>query len=169
MIPTHSRAARGHQKDLAMKHSGKLMRQSAELALAAPQVVALRLTGMLAGGLTPDVRTRGEYARMGIEKAIAAQQSLAAMSWQLFQLQQQWALHAMTQWLRVFAAPAMGTLGAQRAFQAVPALSWLPVAGGAALGSPAVEMQRALVRIAQHGLAPVHRRATANLRRLRKR
>lgn len=151
-----------------MKHSGKLMRQSAELALAAPQVVALRLAGMLAGGLTPDAHTRGEYARMGIEKAIAAQQSLAAMSWQLFQMQQQWALQAMTQWMRVFTAPAMG-IGAQHAFQALPALSWLPAASGAALSSPAVEMQRALVRIAQHGLAPVHRHATANLRRLRKR
>lgn len=141
-----------------MKQSGKLMRQSAELAMAAPQVVAMRLAGMAAGGVAPDARTRGEYARMGIEKAIAAQQSFAAMGWQLFQVQQQWALQAMTQWMRLLAMPIMGASGTHRALQALPAL-----------GSPAVEMQRALVQIAQRGLDPVHRRATANLRRLRKR
>lgn len=149
-----------------MKHSGKLMRQSAELALAAPQVIGLRVAGMLAGGLTPDAHTRREYAHMGIEKAIAAQQSLAAMSWQLFQLQQEWALQAMTQWMRLFTAPALGTAGAQHALASYPGLPWLPAA---ALGAPAVDLQQALVRIAQHGLAPIHRRATANLRRLRKR
>lgn len=151
-----------------MKHSGRLLRQSAELALAAPQVVALRLAGMVAGGLPPDAHTRGEYARMGIEKAIAAQQSLAAMSWQLFQMQQQWALQAMTQWMRLFTVPIAGTVGAQGALKSLPMLSWMP-ATDAALRSPAVEMQRAFVQIAQRGLAPVHRRATANLRRLRKR
>lgn len=151
-----------------MKHSGKLMRQSAELAMAAPQVIALRLAGMAAGGLTPDAHTRGEYTRMGMEKAIAAQQSFAAMGWQMFQVQQQWALQAMTQWMRLFTAPALGAVGAQRAVNPFTALSWLP-ATGAAAASPAMEMQRALVQIAQHGLTPVHRSATANLRRLRKR
>ncbi len=60
-----------------MRRANKLMRQSAELASAAPQVIAMRLAGMLAGGLTPDAATRREYGRMGIEKLVAAHQSFA--------------------------------------------------------------------------------------------
>jgi hypothetical protein len=55
--------------------SQRLAAQSVELAWAAPQVVAHRLTRMANAGSQPSARDRHEFARMGHEKVLAFAQS----------------------------------------------------------------------------------------------
>jgi hypothetical protein len=115
--------------------------QATELAWAAPQVITHRLLRMAAAGPNPSPRDRGEFARMGWEKVGAFYESWAAMSFEALRQQQAW-------WLAVAGATAW---------------PWLFSRPGPA------HSRRALHRIVGHGLAPVHRRAMANARRLGKR
>lgn len=57
----------------------------AEIAWAAPQVIAYRMFRLMSGGWPPDARDRREYRRMGQEKAEAFSQAwmAAAMAWPL--------------------------------------------------------------------------------------
>ncbi|QJW85097.1 hypothetical protein HK414_21330 [Ramlibacter terrae] len=104
-----------------------LSRQSTELALAVPQVMAHRLTRMALAGPFPSARDRREFHGMGQEKMLAFWQSRFAMG------------SAMT-------------LAGQQA--------WLAAMQGASV--PLLDTQAILAK----GLAPVHRKATANARRL---
>ena len=116
--------------------------QATELALAVPQVVAHRLTRLALAGPTPSARDRKEFERMVAEKNAAF-----AASW--------------------------GAMGAQaaRANQALAASffsSFLAAASGRR-PSPAVSMlamQKAALGVIGSGLAPVHRKAVANAKRL---
>jgi hypothetical protein len=129
----------------------RLIEQATELMLAAPQVIALRVAGMMAGGTRPDAKARREYHRMGLEKVVAFEQSAMAMTLQMVRVQRQWHAEWMQQWIKMLATP------------------WWSVnllALASALPNPGV--QRAWFGVAQRGIAPIHRRATANLRRLRK-
>ena len=104
-----------------------LARQSSELALAVPQVVAHRLTRMALAGPVLNPRDRREFHGMAQEKVHAFWQSWFAMGWAMTQAMQKTSL-AMLQGARV---PLMDTQG-----------------------------------ILAKGMAPVHRKATANARRL---
>lgn len=50
--------------------AGKLARQSAELAFAAPQVIAHRVSRMWMAGTAPSARDQHEFYTMGAEKII---------------------------------------------------------------------------------------------------
>ena len=113
----------------AKRRPHSLARQSAELAVAVPQVVAHRMTRMALAGPRPSARDRREFAGMWQEKVHAFWQS----------------------WF------AMGTALAQAWQQA-----WIAGLQGAKV--PVLDTQALLA----HGLAPVHRKATANARRLAK-
>lgn len=104
-----------------------LSRQSAELALAVPQVMAHRLTRMALAGPFPNARDRREFHGMGQEKMLAFSQSWFAMGLAMSQAMQQ---------------------------------AWLAGLQGAAV--PLLDTQAILAK----GLAPVHRKATSNARRL---
>jgi hypothetical protein len=114
-----------------------------ELALIAPQVIALRTLG---------AHDRREWTRMGTEKADAFARSIAAMN---------------AQWMR--ASFALPFVVMSQAWQ-----TWL-AAWTAPLEWPsrnrAIERhwQRAAARAFEHGLAPMHRTAVSNLRRLSRR
>lgn len=62
--------------------------QWAQIAIAAPQVVAHRLTRMALAGPTPSARDRREFHLMGAEKSAAFVESWAAMWMQLWTAQQ---------------------------------------------------------------------------------
>jgi hypothetical protein len=109
------------------RKAAKLTSDTAELALAAPQVVAHRVGRMLTAGSTPSAADVAEFQRMGAEKVAAFFESWNAMAAQALRLQAQ-----------------------QLRFS--PAAWWAPV-----------------VDLAAAGLAPVHRRATANAKRLARR
>ena len=133
----------------------------AELAIAAPQVIAHRTARMLAAGADPDKAQRAELSRMCTEKVQAFWESLFAMSAQTIRTNQEYARRAALQWLRLASTPwwlaAMTpvTHAATALSQATAPL--LPNAG---------RQKRATVKLVAAGLAPVHKRATANARRL---
>ena len=105
----------------------------AELGLAAPQVIAHRLTRMALAGPTISARDRKEFTGMVQEKQAAVAQAWTAMFEEGVRLQQQFALSLLT-----------GATPKQHAARAKSAAS----------------------RIASTGLAPFHRKAVANAKRL---
>ena len=119
-----------------------IVTQAAELAFAVPQVVAHRITRMALAGPTPSARDRKEFQRMGAEKTAAFGESWNAMTVQ--------ALHAhqalATSFLRAFWSPSLKG----RPFASEVAAQW----------------QSAALGLLGKGMAPVHRKAVANAKRL---
>jgi hypothetical protein len=126
--------------------SASLSAKTAELALAVPQVVAHRLLRMAHAGPHLSARDRKEFARMITEK-----NSAFGEAWQ---------------------AMALQTLHSQRAFAAALALAATPPRStrsthpGSVAHALATELQQAALAVLGKGLAPVHRRAVANAKRL---
>ena len=118
-----------------------LARQAAELAVAVPPVVAHRLTRLALAGPAPSARDRREFPRMGTEKAAAFAESWDAMARQTLDANQTLA----SSFLRAF---------------------WSPTRAQASAQSATRQAGRAVTAIVQAGLAPVHRRAVANAKRL---
>jgi hypothetical protein len=119
-----------------------LSRSMAELAVAAPQVVAHRLARIA-------VADQPEIHRMSHEKVAAFWESWAAMGWQAIAVQQRaWLAFQASLWQ-----------GAWLPLAAVkPSTGWMTDA--------ASQWQRGALEVLQHGLAPVHKRALANAKRL---
>ncbi|MBS1222431.1 MAG: hypothetical protein H6R23_2051 [Proteobacteria bacterium] len=116
-------------------------RQAAELAVAAPQVIALRLARLALAGPTPSARDRREFQRMGAEKAAAFAESWNAMAQQALE-----------------ATPTLA-LSFLRAF-------WSPAHARSSATAVTRQVSRAALGMVRKGLAPVHRRAVANAKRL---
>ncbi|MDQ6685865.1 MAG: hypothetical protein M3Z16_12160 [Pseudomonadota bacterium] len=116
--------------------------KSAELALAVPQVVAHRVTRMALAGPKLSARDRREFELMVAEKNAALGESWLAMA-----AQAALANRALTaSFLRSFVAVTRGKKPAATA--------------------SAVQFQRAALGVLGKGLAPVHRKAVANAKRL---
>ena len=120
-------------------HHG-LATQAAELAFAVPQVMAHRLGRMALAGANPSSRDRREFTRMGSEKSAAFVESMAGTAWRI----------QLDFWLSCWG------LGFS---------PWLGHAGRRKVDSLA-HAQRAATAVLSSGLAPVHKRAVANARRL---
>ena len=116
--------------------------KATELGVAAPLVVAHRLTRMALAGRTPNIRDRREFTRMGTEKVAAYYESWNAMFSQSIRIQQD----IVASIWRSFWFP------------------WLYAGSFAAL--PNVDLPHAALRILSKGIAPMHRRAVANAKRL---
>ncbi|MGZ9005436.1 MAG: polyhydroxyalkanoate granule-associated phasin [Burkholderiales bacterium] len=133
-----------------------------ELAIAAPQVIATRTARMLAAGANPGTADRMEFSQMCTEKVQAFWESLFAMSVQTLRTHQDYARAAALQWWRLCTTPWwLGAIrsapdGTASAARAATLLS-LPSAS---------RLERAMSRIVAAGLGPIHKRATANARRL---
>src|SRR6201987_980097 len=124
------------------RRSKSLTVKSMELALSVPQVFAHRLTRIaLAGPMLSD-RDRKEFQTMVSEKHAAFAQAWSGMALHAFRANQ--AFTAST--LRLFFAP----------------LSQLSAASAAA------RLQNAAIGVLGKGLAPIHRKAVSNARRLAK-
>ena len=122
--------------------SMSLARKSTELALAVPQVMGHRLTRMALAGANPSSRDRKEFNLMSSEKNLAFMQSCQAMTWQTLCVQQSF----MLSWFKAVWMPSLG--------QRMTPMSVM------------TQMQNAALGIATKGLAPVHRTAVRNARRL---
>ena len=118
--------------------------QAAELAWAVPQVVAHRLARIATAGVQPSPRDRKEFARMFAEKREAFGESWQAMAWQALRSQQAFAA--------ALAQAATTPLARRKA-------------GSSALAMQ-LRMQQAALAVLGKGLAPLHRRAVANAKRL---
>lgn len=113
---------------------------------------------MLSAGARPGAQDRRELSRMAAEKIQAWQESTSAMAAQLYKAQMQWTAAAMRNWLALWTSP-WGMPGRAHRF------STSPRQGRAAHR----RLERTLSEVIGRGLAPVHRRATANARRLSRR
>ena len=118
--------------------------QSAELAVAVPQVVAHRLTRMALAGPVLSERDRREFHNMVAEKQAAMAQAWVAMA---------------AESIRANQAMATSLFGAM-----FNPLSYLK----APSTSLAADMQKAAMGVCSAGLAPVHRKAVSNAKRLAK-
>ena len=118
--------------------SKRLAAQTAELALAIPQVIAHRTIRMAAAGASPSVRDRQEFHTMGAEKLFAFGESWNAMAIEACLANQRMALSLM----QSFWFP------------------WLPRA------SASKQLTDATLGVLSKGMAPYHRSVTANAKRL---
>ena len=115
-----------------------------ELSVAAPQVVAQRVSRMLVAGPKLSRADRNEFTRMGTEKVVAFYQSWASM------------------WMQ------LGTVQ----LQALRSIWTLPTAAGSTSGAARRALRgqaNAFTKILDAGLTPVHAKAVGNARRLARR
>ncbi|HYH42038.1 MAG TPA: polyhydroxyalkanoate granule-associated phasin [Burkholderiales bacterium] len=139
------------------------IRKITELAVAAPQVVAIRTARMLAAGAHPGATDRAEFSLMGREKIAAAAESMFAMAAQMVKTQQEYARAAALQWWKLWTTPWL--FGAYRPL--VQTLASLPQAALIAVPTP-TQRRRAVGKLVEAAVTPVHKRATGNARRLGK-
>jgi hypothetical protein len=124
------------------RKSISLATKSAQLALAAPHVVANRVTRMALAGASPSRRDVTEFNRMISEKPIAFLISWNAMGMQTLRAQQQF----MYSWFKAAWMPWLGKEMTQ--------------------ASISTHIQNAAVACALSGLAPFHEAVVANAKRL---
>ena len=118
--------------------------KSVELAFAVPQVVAHRMARMALAGATPSQGDRREFNKMVSEKQAAFSQAWIAMTAETFRVNQSIAASLFGNFLFPFAGTqSSGTILSRK-------------------------MQSAAGSIIGKGLAPIHRTAVANAKRLAK-
>ncbi|HKP66298.1 MAG TPA: polyhydroxyalkanoate granule-associated phasin [Casimicrobiaceae bacterium] len=118
------------------RNATRATRQGIELALAVPVVVTHRMSRLVTAGPTPSARDRREFERMSAEKVAAFCESWNAM----------W-MAASSAYLRAW-------------------FSWTPWTPFTFNASHRSRQRKAALGVLTAGLAPVHRRAVANARRL---
>lgn len=143
-----------------------LAARNLEMLGASASVINHRLTRLAFAGPNPSARDRREFHRMGQEKLEAAAESWTAMTLRTMSSGPQIGMQVFQYWLRTMQSYA-GLAARPPATYAAAHTAWL---GAAMQGSSTLARQNmdALATLAQHGLKPVHRRATANARRLAK-
>ena len=124
------------------RKSATLAVKSAELALAVPQVVAHRVARMALAGPSPSDRDRREFQLMVSEKQAAFAQAWTAMGMESFRASQAIATSMFGAFFNPFSR--------NKSSAAVIATT----------------VQNAAVGVLEKGLAPVHRKAVSNAKRL---
>jgi hypothetical protein len=132
----------------------------AEMLLASAQVIAIRTTRAAVADPRHRRRDRRELMLMGQEKLAAGTESLARMNAQWLGLGMHYAVFGWNQWL------AWGRLLSPLGMLSAPAAMQAAMLSNTKLVSTTL---RSTARVAEQGLKPIHRRATRNARRLRKR
>lgn len=112
---------------------------ASEVAYAAPQVIAHRLTRMALAGANPSARDKREFYRMGTEKVEAFYESWQAMLLQTLAVNQRL-------WFSF----------------------WFPWATPASTKNPVEQLEQAATQILTSAIKPVHKRAVSNAKRLNK-
>ena len=125
------------------RRSQRITRQVSELYAAVPQVVAQRMALLAAPMLRPGINPWQETVMMSSEKVSAFNESWLAMWSQALRSQHEITAASMRGW----GSPGWGIDSVGQSVQAI---------------------QSAALGVMGHGLAPVHRRALANAKRLTK-
>jgi hypothetical protein len=123
------------------RRTTRLATQAMELSLAVPEVVAYRVARMALAGSSPSRADREEFFRMGAEKVSAFYES----------------------WNAIFLAACRANVQCLSFWPA-----WSSVWPGPGRRTLSTKLQRAALDIMASGIAPVHRRAMGNAKRLRK-
>ena len=134
-----------------MTRSTKTLTRSIELALAAPAVIALRTARMAAAGAAPTAADRREMSRMVDEKVGAFTKSWFAMAARQQRAQLEWWTAFARSWWSPWTTTRAGAFDDASAAHAL-----------------LQRMHRSQASVFADGLAPLHRVATANYRRLSK-
>ena len=124
---------------MAIRKKSTFAKQSLELAIAAPQVMGLRMLQISLAGLPPSQRDSQEFYRMWTEKVAAFGESWNAMAMEMFFYQQSLWLAYASYWINPWSRSA------QTSFS---------------------RAHTAGQKLLSKGLAPIHRRAVSNARRL---
>ena len=119
--------------------------QAAEVALAAPAVVAHRVARMALAGSRPSSRDRHEFHLMTAEKVLAFYESWNAMALETLRTSGNFGFLMADAFLRHWSSGARPSVGAASRL-----------------------MHRAARDVLGAGFAPVHRRVVANAKRLRR-
>jgi len=122
--------------------------QTTEMMFAVPQVVSHRLGRLKTAGAGTRARDRREFQLMGAEKFAAFGESWKQMTLQMLKANQQMAQAWASAWM------------------IVPLRVPTRMAARRSLARSAAQMQSSALSIISSGLSPVHRRATANAKRL---
>lgn len=145
----------------------RLAMTTGEMMVASAQVISHRTARMAAAGPVPDTRDRKEFHLMGQEKLEAAAESAQAVAMRMIAANQEMAAIAFDQIAgragRVMALATSQTLVQASQRQAALVRDTLKHSMKAAEHFSHVAPQ-----IAQHGLKPIHSRATSNAKRLQK-
>jgi hypothetical protein len=137
-----------------------------QMSSAAAQVIALRTTRMAAHGPHPDAADRREMHRMGAEKVDAFSRAGAALATGAMPLLFDMSLQAWRIGFDLLSA-SMRLAGSRTPSQTLARQQQLAGAlmRGATAGSRSAT-STATARLAHRALAPVHRKTTANAKRL---
>ena len=119
-------------------------RKAADIAVAAPQVIAHRVTRMALAGPLPDARDRKEFTGMVQEKQLAFAQSFVAWNTEILRWQMQWQM-------QMFGAMVSG--------------NWQIMANRMMSPQPLMAVAE---RATAKAMEPVRRKAVANAKRLSK-
>jgi len=142
--------------------------KTSEMMAASAQVIHHRSTRIACAGPLPCARDQREFQLMGQEKIEAAMESAQALAARLMIMQTQFSSFAFRQFLK--STSSVLTLAANPAaamtMKGQETLLWRPYHSTRAIGS---HLSGAIARLAQHGLKPIHTRATQNAKRLGKR
>ena len=138
-----------------------------EMSTAAAQVIAHRSARMAAAGPLPDACDRREFTRMGQEKIDAATESALAMAGHLGGMSLQFTARAFND--MVTGTAALMSLGTSRNVGEFVTRQAKLAKALSRSAKTASDLSHSTTRLAGLGLAPIHARATANARRLRRR
>jgi hypothetical protein len=145
---------------------GNLAVKTGEMMLASASVIQHRTGRMATAGLNPSARDQREFTLMGQEKVEAAVESAQAMAIQMMALNPMTNLRTLDLMMKgssammslATSATAAQSLKNQAALARVLAES----------ANVQTELSHSAVKIAQHGLKPIHSRVTSNAKRLAK-
>lgn len=116
--------------------------QSCELAVAIPQVMALRLLQLTASGTSPSAKDHEEFHRMWIEKVMVYNESWSAMAAEVLRYQHKLLDSCSNYWLNPW------SLFTQSGHSHIK------------------HAHRAGQKVLKKGMAPIHRTTVANAKRL---
>lgn len=128
---------------MSNKNSSNFPELFAEMSMAAPQVIAHRLTRMALAGPNLSARDQKEFQQMGTEKVMAFYESWQAMTLQAMYFNQKLMFDMMT---------AM----------------WFPWTANKTLQNLPNQVNKATNEMLEQGIKPIHHRAVANAKRLNK-
>jgi hypothetical protein len=145
----------------------ELMWKVAEISSASAEVIAHRTTRLASAGPMPGARDRREFTRMGQEKFETATECAAAVAGHLTAMNLQFGTRAFGDAMN--AASALMALGTSRTVSEVVTRQVKLADALSRSVKTAVALSGSTAGLAGRGLTPIHSRATANARRLRKR
>lgn len=141
--------------------------KTGEMLAASAQVIHHRTGRMAMAGMAPNARDRREFTLMGQEKLEAAAESALAMAMRMATINQQFGMLLFGQMMG--AATGWMALAASRtALQSGQRQAQLLRRTATDASKAASQFSHSMASLAQHGLKPVHSRATGNAKRLLK-